>query len=244
MRMSDNPKETRELLAQLVETAGLSLNALSKDLGKNAAYLQQYVKRGSPKVLPEAIINRLARRLRVDPRVLGGGASSDGEFEDARLIAAKRNESVLPEWSLGGETFVPVPLHDIRAAAGAGTFVEDGEPISYQVFRAGQLSRLSHAPLHMLSVIMVAGDSMAETLREGDQVLVDRSVRTFREEGIYVLLYNDVLLVKRLQHDIPNKAILLISDNPLYSKQQIKNPNDIMILGQVVWTGRALRRLS
>ena len=49
--MSD--PDPRAALAVLATTRGDSLAALSAMLGRNAAYLQQYVKRGSPRRLAE-----------------------------------------------------------------------------------------------------------------------------------------------------------------------------------------------
>ena len=51
---------------------GESLASLSSSLGKNPAYLQQFVKRGSPRILPEEIRYSLARLLSINEAVLGG----------------------------------------------------------------------------------------------------------------------------------------------------------------------------
>ena len=50
---------------------GFSLAALSARIGRNAAYLQQYVERGTPRRLPEDDRRHLAIVLNVDERELG-----------------------------------------------------------------------------------------------------------------------------------------------------------------------------
>jgi lambda repressor-like predicted transcriptional regulator len=53
----------RALILARVEQAGLSLTELSKSLGRNQAYLQQYLRRGIPRVLPEDVREALAAAL-------------------------------------------------------------------------------------------------------------------------------------------------------------------------------------
>ena len=48
--MTETPRDALDRLAQ---ARGTSLAALSRMLGRNLAYLQQYVRRGTPRALPE-----------------------------------------------------------------------------------------------------------------------------------------------------------------------------------------------
>lgn len=66
-----DPAVVRANLQRHAERQGYSLNALSKLAGKNAAYLQQFIERGTPKVLPEDTRLRLAMTLNIDERILG-----------------------------------------------------------------------------------------------------------------------------------------------------------------------------
>ena len=50
----DDLKKIRENLFNLIKNnKNFNLRILSRELGKNDAYLQQYIKRGSPNFLPE-----------------------------------------------------------------------------------------------------------------------------------------------------------------------------------------------
>ena len=62
----------RANFAKLVASKGVRLATLSRVLGRNPAYLQQYLMRGSPRELPERDRARLAEYLGVDETLLGG----------------------------------------------------------------------------------------------------------------------------------------------------------------------------
>jgi hypothetical protein len=57
----------RKLLKDLMSERGLKESPLSKRLGKNPAYLNQYFERGSPKVLPEDVRDQLSEIFDLAP---------------------------------------------------------------------------------------------------------------------------------------------------------------------------------
>ena len=69
--MTDDP---RTHLEKLIRENGHDFAAISKMLGKNPAYIQQYIRRGSPKKLDEDDRRRLAEFYGVDERLLGAPA--------------------------------------------------------------------------------------------------------------------------------------------------------------------------
>lgn len=161
--------EQRRALEALIGEGDASLAALSRMLRRNPAWLQQYLRRGSPKLLPEAERGRLARFFGVDEALLGGPAQ--------RLVA--------------------VPALEVAASAGAGRLV-DGEAAALAHYPAETLAALGIAAGDA-SEIAVEGDSMAPTLCDGDRILVDRRRRRpGAAEAIWVIRLDDTLLVKRL----------------------------------------------
>jgi phage repressor protein C with HTH and peptisase S24 domain len=84
----------------------------------------------------------------------------------------------------------------------------------------------------MLSAIVVAGDSMEPTLRDGDEILVDRAQRPLRD-GVHVVRVDDALLVKRIDTSRPG-VLTLMSDNPSYRPLELPPP-DVQVIGRVVW---------
>lgn len=67
--MSDDPARIR--IQTLADESGRSLAYLSGVIGRNASYLQQYLKRGSPRVLPEMDRRLLAAYFDVDETEIG-----------------------------------------------------------------------------------------------------------------------------------------------------------------------------
>lgn len=176
----------RVALAGLIAERGLSLSELSRVLGRNAAYLHQYLHRGSPRELGERDRARLAAYLGVDEAALGGPSPA---------------------------ILVPVPRLDVRAAAGAGTFA--GEEAARQPFPFPPLllRQLGVRP-EAASMIRVTGDSMLPTLGDGDEILVDRDKRRIDSRGIFVLRVEEALVVKRVRSAVG--GIDMVSDNPAY----------------------------
>ncbi|MGL4442990.1 MAG: S24 family peptidase [Alsobacter sp.] len=138
---------------------------------------------------------------------------------------------------IGKDNYWPVPVYDLRASAGDGAMVVDGAPDTYQVFRDQFLQRVTRARLGDLSVIMVGGDSMAPTLADGDSILVDRSVNRVVRDGVYVLRYDDELLVKRCWRNLETGKVVVSSDNPLYKPFEVSEARSLDVIGRVVWVG-------
>ena len=87
-------------------------------------------------------------------------------------------------------------------------------------------------------MITVRGDSMAPTLRDGDEILVDEGDAATRlRDGVYVLRMDDALLVKRLAMGPSRRSMRVCSDNPAYLDWPDCDPADFDIVGRVVWSG-------
>ena len=65
-------EDPRAALARLIAENAEDFAGLSKLVGRNPTYIQQFIKRGSPKKLPETERGILARYFGVDESVLGG----------------------------------------------------------------------------------------------------------------------------------------------------------------------------
>jgi len=63
--------DVRKAVARIAAERGESLTSLSRVVGRNVAYLQQFVERGVPKRLGEAERLALAMHWRIDERELG-----------------------------------------------------------------------------------------------------------------------------------------------------------------------------
>jgi phage repressor protein C with HTH and peptisase S24 domain len=210
--------DARAALERLIEERGEDYAGLSRLIGRNAAYVQQYIKRGTPKRLAEEDRRILARYFGVSEQILGGSA----EPPDSGHVA--------------------VPQLDVGASAGSGSFAEGESALSHLAFDRKWLRRLGAGDGKQLSIIRVEGDSMAPTLADGDEILVDRGDAAERlREGIYVLRRDDALAVKRLAPDPAGARVAIRSDNPAYPSWPDCDLASIDIVGRVVWCGRQLR---
>lgn len=211
--------DARFALQRLIEERGEDYSGLSKLLGRNAAYVQQYIKRGSPKRLAEQDRKRLARYFGVDEGVLGGEMIAPA---DARAPVA-------------------VPLLDIGASAGPGADAGDERARAHVAFDPAWLRTVASGGPDGLSIIRVEGDSMLPTLTHGDEILVDRcDGRQRLRDGIYVLRLEGALMVKRLAFNPVNKTVTIKSDNDAYPSWPDCKPAKVELVGRAVWMGRRL----
>lgn len=201
----------RAALAALIAEHGESHAALStRLLGRNAAYLQQFVKRGSPRLLAERDRGLLARYFGV-PEARLGGPEPAAVVEVARL--------------------------DVGASAGPGGLV-DGEARRRPGLLDPLLLRQLGVRPPAASMIRVEGDSMEPTLAAGDEILVDRDRRRpGARAALFVLRLEGVVMVKRLR--AAGAGIEVLSDNPAYAPR-LCAAAEVEVIGGVVWLSRAL----
>ena len=209
--------DPRHVLEQLCLERGEDFAGLSRMLGRNPAYIQQYVRRGVPKRLKEEDRRKLARYFSISEAKLGG--SPDEEDGPAGLVTVKRSP--------------------VRVSAGPGAFVSEESGKPYFGFDQRWLKALTQTPPGQLSIIRVEGDSMAPTLNAGDDILVDLGDCSDRlRDGIYVLRVDDALVVKRLALNPVGRRVTVQSDNPAYPDWPDCGLDDIHCIGRVIWAGR------
>ncbi|MDX2210377.1 MAG: S24 family peptidase [Sphingopyxis sp.] len=222
MTPSDDP---RQLLDRLIQERGHDYQRISRLIGRNDAYIQQYIKRGTPRRLDEADRRRIAAFLDVPDTLLGGPAAT----------------VAVPTARSRGPAMLLVPQLAVGASAGAGATV-DGEGVEAGfAFDPRWLRRLG-ADTRALSIIAVEGDSMAPTLNDGDDILVDGADAAARlRDGIYVLRMDDALMVKRVARLPVAGRIAVLSDNRDYPSWPDLAADAVSLVGRVVWTGRRVR---
>lgn len=212
----ENP---RDALRRIAQERGESLAGLSRFIRRNDAYLQQFVTRGSPARLEAEDRRKLADYLRVEEALLGGPPSDLPRSED--LISVKRL--------------------NVEAAAGLGRMIDGEFAVGRFRFERSWLSQISQAQPDELSIITFVGDSMAPTINDGDDGLVDHSSGGRRvRDGIYVLRRDETLMVKRLAVAPRAGTVTIVSDNPAYPTWPDCPIEEIDVLGRVVWIGRKL----
>lgn len=211
--------DPRLVLERLCKERGEDFAGLSRMLGRNAAYIQQFVRRGVPRRLGEDERRKLARYFAVPEAMLGGPV----------------DETATPNGLLS------VIRHPVMVSAGPGAIVTEelGKPCF--AFDERWLKALTPSAPASLSIVRVEGDSMAPTLNAGDDILVDLGDGTDRlRDGIYVLRIDDALVVKRIAMNPLGRRLTVQSDNPAYPDWPDCTLDDIKPIGRVIWSGRRI----
>lgn len=211
--------DPRLVLERLCAERGEDFAGLSRMLGRNPAYIQQFVRRGVPKRLKEEERRKLARYFAVPETALGGPPAEDSVING--LVSVKR--------------------HPVTVSAGPGAIVSEEVGKPYLAFDERWLKGLTASPPANLSIVRVEGDSMAPTLNAGDEILVDLGDCVERlRDGIYVLRIDDAVVVKRLALNPVARRVTVQSDNPAYPDWPDCELGEINCIGRVIWSGRRI----
>ena len=205
-----NAEQIRAHIADLIKQKGKNLRSVSIAIGKNEAYLHQFVHKGSPVRLPEEDRRKMADLLDVDEQ----------ELTDINLPS-----NVAPSLKHAKTSLIEM----ISPNSVSGT-------IGFLSFPPADFSNMTSASADAVKAIRLTGDSMAPTLKDGDYVLVDTAVQSFATDGLYLLDLSNNLVVKRLQQ-INSEELLILSDNAHY-KSTSAQIQDIRIAGKVVYVLR------
>ena len=218
--------QIRENLDRLIRERGTSYSGLSEMLGRNPAYIQQFIRKGSPRKLNE-------EDRRVLAEFFGVGEDMLGAPHQRLPVKGKEKSSASP---FSGMRYIP--RLSVGASAGPGAHADDEDTAGRIACDDIWLKKMGISPGSEPSIIQVAGDSMEPSLRDGDDILVDRSPARPRD-GIYVIRMEDMLMVKRLAFG-PGGQMSVRSDNPHYPSYDDVAPDSVTIIGRVVWRGEKI----
>ncbi len=222
--ISRDEQHARGRLQAMARDRRSSLAELSRLIGRNPAYLQQYVTRGSPRHLDEPDLRKIAEFLGISTRVI-----ETRRFDDSRMNSRSQRRAAFDD------DWVDIPRLPLDASAGPGAV--GAQEISYDQFRfTRRWLREMGLEGADLSAIRVEGDSMEPLLRSGDEIFVDRNKRS--GEGVFVVRIGDALHVKQVRASAAG-TIALISANDAYAPLELPR-EDVEVIGRVVWKGGRL----
>jgi SOS-response transcriptional repressor LexA len=140
--MFSDMDETRAKLLKALENAGLSLSEVSLRIGKNRAYVHQFIHRNTPKKLPEDVRRDLSHLSGLSERDLGGdvrlprrqplaagrlsvrGQVRAGAWLDIDIPMDEGAEGEIP---IGPDARYPVPQYALQVVGTSmNKFVDDG----------------------------------------------------------------------------------------------------------------------
>ena len=211
----------RALLEELCRERGEDYAGLSRLIGRNPAYIQQFVSRGTPRRLPERERSLLAQHLGIAEYLLGGDAAASAMAGLVPVFARR--------------------LENAEAATAADTDDREPDRLAQLGFAAPMLARLTASPAELLDLIEVSGDAMAPTLREGDHLLIDRGdgADSLRD-GLYLIRGEERETVKRLTLHPLKSRVTVQSDNPAHADWPDIPLAKVTVIGRAIWLGRRL----
>ena len=223
--MRDVKQNRRENLRLLVEREG-SLVKLNEKLGrkKSDATLGQILnqakdtKTGNPKNMGDKIARSLEDQLSLGYGWMDADHSNEAFPEEDDLIYLRR-----------------LNVSACCGAAGVQNYEDEAFVEQIQVSRPWFQENISKIREQGYELITASGDSMEPTFRNGDLIVVDRQDRDLKRDGVFCVLVDGDLYVKRVQR-IPG-AVLFISDNSLYRPFEIPIKEvefRLQVLGRVV----------
>ena len=208
----------RQVLERLCAERREKFASLSRMIGRNPAYIQQFLRKGTPRQLKEKERRTLARYFQIPESMLGGLPEDAG---------AKFGE------------LVPVMRTAVRASVSPGAPAGEEDTRPYFAFDPRWLGSLTGSSTAKLSAIRVEGDSMAPTLSAGDDIMVDLTDGPERlRDGIYVLRVDGALLIKRLAIHPVGRRVTVQSDNSAYSDMPDCGLDELDCIGRVIWAAR------
>ncbi|MDX1301224.1 S24 family peptidase [Photobacterium sp.] len=132
------------------------------------------------------------------------------------------------------EEFILVPGYHVQVSAGNGCTAFDQAPKRHLAFRRKYFKYRRLNPDNLV-VVFAKGDSMGDTIKDNDSLVVDLSDTQAIDGQIFVIRLGDELYAKRIQKSY-NGSIILISDNKEYSPIEVPKEelDQLCIIGRVV----------
>jgi phage repressor protein C with HTH and peptisase S24 domain len=192
----------------ILDKSGISKSAFAESIGISRSH-NYHLERGTQKP-PREVLERLAAVYNVNLNWLIHGKGPSGLYLDT----------------------VEIELYEQQAAAGHGREVEDYTET--QCFQVPYSLIRPHRPEN-LKAVYVSGDSMIdEHIDDGDIVIFN--TKQTDGNGVYVVSVGNSLLVKRVDFDLSNKSLVLISANLAYEPRRYSGHEleDIRVAGRVV----------
>lgn len=227
----EEKSETSVRLKALREKAGFSVRGMADQANMNVGKYRHYEDRFKKKHLPFDVAEVFADILQKNgvPR------------SEVMALAGVEDSPVGPVWVDDGDAApngsTMIPLYDVEASAGHGSYADDEGKIAHIAFNPDYLREVINASRSHLQVIKVQGESMQPTLNDGDLIMIDRSRTDLNYDGLFVLRFGESLQVKRVGRSPSQGFVEIISDNPAYGRRDW--PTDgIDVLGRVIWIGK------
>ena len=197
----------RQALDDLIREREETYAAVSRLLGRNSAYIQQYIKRGTPARLDQSDIAQLALHFDVPPKLLGGKESPS---------TPRRSVITVPVIEAEG---LEIPQERSR--------IVDEAWLRRLCNRPAGLAILPIAGEAMQPTLQNGDEVIIQRLRSHEAL----------HDGLYAVQGSSETFVRRIALDPTKNRISVLTDHPAYPSWNGVQRKAINIVGKVIWIG-------
>ena len=197
----------RQALDDLIREREETYAAVSRLLGRNSAYIQQYIKRGTPARLDQSDIAQLALHFDVPAKLLGGKESS----------------------STPRRSVITVPVIEAKGLeiAQERSRIVDEAWLKRLCNRPAGLAILPIAGEAMQPTLQNGDEVIIQRLRSHDAL----------QDGLYAVRGSSETFVRRIALDPTKNRICVLTDHPAYPSWNGVQRKAINVVGRVIWIG-------
>lgn len=197
----------RQALDDLIREREETYAAVSRLLGRNSAYIQQYIKRGTPARLDQSDIAQLALHFDVPAKLLGGKESP---------TTLRRSVITVPLIEAKG---LEIPQERSR--------IVDEAWLRRLCNRPAGLAILPIAGEAMQPTLQNGDEVIIQRLRSHDAL----------HDGLYAVRGSSETFVRRIALDPTKNRISVLTDHPAYPNWSGVQRKAINVVGRVIWIG-------
>ena len=197
----------RQALDDLIREREETYAAVSRLLGRNSAYIQQYIKRGTPARLDQSDIAQLALHFDVPAKLLGGKESSPNSRRSV----------------------ITVPVIEVKG-------LETPQERSRIVDEAW-LRRLCHRPAGVAILPIVGEAMRPTLQNSNEVIIESLRSHDALYDGLYAIRGSSETFVRRIALDPTKNRISVLTDHPAFPSWNGVQRKAVNVVGKVIWIG-------
>lgn len=199
--------DTRRTLDKLIKEREETYSGISRLLGRNAAYIQQYIKRKTPACLDQSDIAQIALHFDVPAKSLGGK-------EQPRC--ARR-------------AVLSIPI------LGAENAANDHE--RFRQVDEAWLNRMCSWPAGTALLFVVGEAMQPTLLHGDEVIIQRLRPGESLRDGLFAIQGSSETFVRRIALDPSKDRISVLTDHPSYPSWNGMQRKSLKVVGRVIWHG-------
>ena len=220
-----------ERMTEIVEKEGVSINSFAQKLGVSPPTISRWMKGEADPTRSNLIKLAEQTGINIEWLAIGAGPKYWQNPITEEIILRGQPQ---PIESSNDETFAEIEdCRDVIVTAGYG-----GVNDNYLEIKKTKIERdwlcARGLKAEDCAKYRVCGDSMDDTLKDGEDIIVNHASKTLIDGKIFVLNNQGSMLIKRIQRTF--SGVELLSDNSAYRpiKLTAEEADSLLVIGQVV----------